>query len=85
MFLSRKKSKEQDEVELKRLFYKEIVYLLVRAFYVSTLKWYELLVVVICGVFLGIGVGLLIAVYVYPPTPKTIVIPLNETHIIRVG
>ncbi|MEM4959816.1 MAG: hypothetical protein QXX12_08120 [Nanopusillaceae archaeon] len=85
MFLSKKKSKEQDEVELKRLFYKEIVYLLVRAFYVSTLKWYEMLVVVVCGVFLGIGVGLMIAAYAYPTTPRTIVIPLNETHIIRVG
>ena len=56
---------------------------LVMSYYTSMLKWYEIIIVVVCGAFLGIGVGIVIyQAYVRPPA--TIIIPLNETHIIRV-
>jgi len=56
---------------------------LVSAYYTSMLKWYEILIVVISGGFLGVGIGIAIYVmFVRPPT--TIIIPLNETHIIKV-
>jgi hypothetical protein len=56
---------------------------LVSAYYTSMLKWYEALMIGILGFLCGIGVGIAIYVmFVRPPT--TIIIPLNETHIIRV-
>jgi ABC-type antimicrobial peptide transport system permease subunit len=47
------------------------------------LKWYEMLIISVFGALLGIGIGIAIYImFVKPPT--TIIIPLNETHIIKV-
>lgn len=83
MFLRRKKPKREERLEQKYLFLKEIVYLLTRAFYTSQLAWFELIIIVVCGVLGGIGVGIVIMSLTYKG-PQTIIIPLNETHIIRV-
>ena len=56
---------------------------LVSAYYTSMLKWYEILIVTICGGLLGVGVGIAIYVMFVRPAP-VIIIPLNETHIIKV-
>jgi NhaP-type Na+/H+ or K+/H+ antiporter len=56
---------------------------LVSAYYSSMLKWYEILIVVISGGLLGVGVGIAIYVMFVRPAP-VIIIPLNETHIIKV-
>jgi NhaP-type Na+/H+ or K+/H+ antiporter len=56
---------------------------LVSAYYTSMLKWYESLIIAICGGLCGIGIGIAIYVMFVRPAP-VIIIPLNETHIIRV-
>ena len=80
------KRKKQVEKGSYEYFVDRLSYLfnvLVSAYYTSMLKWYEILIVVICGGFLGVGIGIAIYVmFVKPPT--TIIIPLNETHIIKV-
>jgi len=47
------------------------------------LKWYEALMIGIFGFLFGIGVGIAIYVMFVRPAP-VIIIPLNETHIIKV-
>ena len=47
------------------------------------LKWYEAFAIGIFGAFLGIGLGIAIYVMFVRPAP-VIIIPLNQTHIIKV-
>ena len=80
-----KRKKQKIEKGSYEYFVDRLSYLfnvLVSAYYTSMLKWYEILIVVISGGLLGVGVG--IAIYVMFVKPPTIIIPLNETHIIRV-
>jgi len=80
------KRKKQVEKGSYEYFVDKLSYLfnvLVSAYYTSMLKWYEILIVVVCGGFLGVGLGIAIYVMFVKP-PPTIIIPLNETHIIKV-
>ena len=80
------KRKKQVEKGSYEYFVDKLSYLfnvLVSAYYTSMLKWYEILIVVVCGGFLGVGLGIAIYVMFVRPAP-VIIIPLNETHIIKV-
>jgi len=80
------KRKKQVEKGSYEYFVDKLSYLfnvLVSAYYTSMLKWYEILIVVISGGLLGVGLGIAIYVMFVRPAP-VIIIPLNETHIIKV-
>ncbi len=83
--IKRKQKKKQDKNTID-YFTSKLAYLfnvLVSAYYTPMLKWWETIIVVIVGVLSGIGLG--IAIYqIYIAQPKVVIIPLNETHIIRV-
>jgi len=81
-----KRKKQKIEKGSYEYFVDRLSYLfntLVSAYYTSMLKRYEALIVIICGGLLGIGLGIAIYVMFVKPSP-TIIIPLNQTHIIKV-
>lgn len=82
MLFKRRRGKEE-ELEEKRGWYKLLVSLIISMTSTSLLKWWEALLVLATGVMFGIGVGIVIAGRLIVKE-TTIVIPLNETHIIRV-
>ena len=80
------KKKQHTEKGSYEYFVDRLSYLfntLVSAYYSSMLVWYEKLMISIFGCLLGIGIGIAIYVMFVRPAP-VIIIPLNETHIIRV-
>ena len=81
-----KRKKQHAEKGSYEYFVDRLSYLfntLVSAYYTSILKWYESLIIAIFGCLCGIGIGIAIYVMFVRPAP-VIIIPLNETHIIRV-
>jgi hypothetical protein len=81
-----KRKKQKIEKGSYEYFVDRLSYLfntLVSAYYTSMLKWYEALIIGIFGFLFGIGIGIAIYVMFVRPAP-VIIIPLNETHIIKV-
>ena len=59
------------------------LYTLVSGARTPQLKWWEVIIIVIVCVLAGFGFGA-IAYAFLPKQPKILLIPINETHIIRV-
>lgn len=93
MFLRKRKSvnefKDNLEKDQDLQYFKEklsfLIKTLIHAYITSTLKWYEMLIIVIVGVLGGVGAGLVLGSLLLPQKPVSIIIPLNRTHIIEVS
>ena len=93
MFLRKRKSvnefKDNLEKDQDLQYFKEKLSFLIRnlitAYITSTLKWYEILILVTLGVGMGVGAGLILGSLLLPQKPVSIIIPLNRTHIIEVS
>lgn len=57
---------------------------LMEAYQTMPLPWWHALMVGIFGVFFGVFVGYILVSVLMPPIERIIVIPINETHIMRV-
>lgn len=85
----RRKKKPQTEVEQEVEYFKDKLYqalfTLVSGAHTTQLRWWEVIIIVVCGAFLGIGLGVVTYLVLIPKSPKILLIPLNETSIIRVN
>lgn len=90
LFRKRKQEEKRGGNEPPTLGYehfKRYVYILlsrlVMAYQTMPLTWWQALMTLIAGFFLGIGIGAIVNQFL-PQEPRVIMIRVNETHIIRV-
>lgn len=90
MFFRKRKKEEKEKgvVELGYGHFKRYLFVLmerlVQAYQTMPLSWWHALISFFGEVFFGVFLGYILTSLLLPPGERVIVIPLNETHIIRV-